>query len=70
MSSILSTVMILSIVSCVDLKTACDDDEVPLSAINGRDLSVEMQLQTWQSHILTSVAIMKTNVGQVEGLSL
>lgn len=69
MRGVLSTVMILSILSCVDLKTGYDD-EVPLSAINGRDLSVEMQLQTWQSHILTSVAIMKKNVGQVEGLSL
>lgn len=69
MSGILSTVMLLSILSCVDLKTGYDD-EVPLSAINGRDLSVEMQLQTWRSHILTSVAIIKKNVGQVEGLSL
>lgn len=36
-------------------------DEVPLSEVNGSDLSVEMQLQTWQSHISTSVAIMKEN---------
>lgn len=54
----------------MDLRTGYDD-ELPLSELNGGDLSLEMQLQLWQSHISTSVTVMKkAEVGQVKGISL
>jgi len=47
------------------------DDELPVFELHWRDLSLETQLQPWQSHISTSITIMKKpELGQVEDVSL